>query len=538
MKSILLRKLILLASVPLALWPLRSFTAERVQTNDEPARYVGNAVCAQCHAEIARRYAATPMAQTSGTVTRDTPADEFLHRASGVRYRITSEPDGVWLHYQRAGAAPLQGRRRLNYFIGSNAAGRSFVFEIDRWLFQAPVTWYAQTRRWDASPGYENDRALRFNRPVDANCLACHASQVQPIYGALNRYAAPPFQQNGVSCERCHGPGSLHAQGRAALVNPAKLDAARRDSVCAQCHLSGAARVELPRQRFAFYRPGERLADYVTYFVLAARDGGGLKVNSHVEKLAQSRCAQAAGERLSCLSCHDPHTVPSEPVAFYRAKCLNCHQTATLPKNERHHASADCVRCHMPKTGTVDGGHGVMTDHSIPLRPRASRTSMMTEARLLAFAGYRSDERALGLAYAELAAQSGDAFQRREARRLLQAALPAHAADAEVLTRLAFLLQADGDEAQALALYEAALRAEPERTPQCLTAAVNAGALHAARGNPARALELWQDALKRQPGLREAALNLAAALRARGAAQPANEVMRQLLRFDPDALKN
>jgi hypothetical protein len=104
------------------------------------------------------------------------------------------------------------------------------------------------------------------NRPIDASCLLCHASQPQPIFGTQNRFAEPPFKGGGVSCERCHGPGSLHVEGKAKLVNPAKLDAARRDSVCAQCHLSGEARVERTDKRLARFRPGDRLADYVSFF--------------------------------------------------------------------------------------------------------------------------------------------------------------------------------------------------------------------------------------------------------------------------------
>lgn len=541
MKFIHSLKIVLLCCVLLALCLAGQFSEAQVMNADEPATYVGNEACAKCHAAIARRYAQTPMAQSSGFVTGETATGEFFHQASGVRYRITKEKGAVWLEYQRSGAAALQGRRQLHYFIGSNAAGRSFLFALDRFLFQAPVTWYAQANKWDASPGYETDRELRLNRPVDANCLYCHASQAQPIFGALNRYADPPFKQAGISCERCHGPGSLHAQGKARLVNPATLDAARRDAVCAQCHLSGAARVELPRRRLAFYRPGERLSDYVSYFVFEQADNSGLKVNSHVENLAQSGCWQKSEGRMSCLSCHDPHSVPAqqERTVYFRGKCLTCHQSASLPANEPHTARADCINCHMPKVGTIDGGHGVMTDHSIQRMPRPPvkpSSGLTTDRRLIAFTGFESDARGLGLAYAELALQSGAAFHRNEARRLLQEALPAHSADAELLTRLAFIYQAEGELERALKLYEMALRAEPERVPQCIIAAVNAGSIHAARGNLKSAMALWQDALNRNPGLREAALNLATSWRARGEPRKAEEIIRQLLRFDPDAL--
>jgi tetratricopeptide (TPR) repeat protein len=510
----------------------------------EQASYVGNRACAECHQEIARSYAQTPMAASSGAVRDDVVEGGFRHNASGVSYRIVRDDGAVWLEYERRDGAPagdrLRGRRQLQYFIGSNAAGRSFLSMIDRFLFQAPVTWYAQSQRWDVSPGYETDREMRFNRPIEANCLYCHASQSQPVFGAQNRYVDPPFTQPGVGCERCHGPGSLHARGLAAMINPAQLDAARRDSVCAQCHLSGEARVERPGKRLAFYRPGDLLSDYVSYFVFEESQKPGLKANSHVENLAQSACKGRGGERMSCLSCHDPHSVPSprERADYFRGKCLACHQPEALPANERHALKADCAGCHMPKSRVVDGGHGVLTDHRIPRVPSEPRAGVGAGRKLVSFPGFTSDARMLGLAYAEVALRSDDPFHQREAWLLLSGALPRHATEPELLTRLAFIYEARNETEQALKLYEAVLRTEPHRAPQFVIAAVNAGRIYAARGEMERAIALWQDALARNPALGEAAFNLALALQSQGKRKKAGEALEQLLRFDPDSARS
>src|SRR5436305_708200 len=74
---------------------------------------------------------------------------------------------------------------------------------------------------------------------------------------------------NGIGCERCHGAGSEHVRDPAGahMVNPAKLDPERRDSVCSQCHLTGVSRVVKAVLRIADFRDGERLADSATYFV-------------------------------------------------------------------------------------------------------------------------------------------------------------------------------------------------------------------------------------------------------------------------------
>ena len=71
---------------------------------------------------------------------------------------------------------------------------------------------------------------MAWDRPVDPSCLLCHASQLTHIYGTVNKYADVPFQQGGVSCERCHGAGSEHVRNPASarMVLASKLAPERR----------------------------------------------------------------------------------------------------------------------------------------------------------------------------------------------------------------------------------------------------------------------------------------------------------------------
>lgn len=505
-----------------------SFQLSGGDAAERPA-YVGNAVCARCHESIARSYAQTPMAQSSGPVTGEIGEASFTSgtagASSGISYRVYSEAGKSFLEYERIGGPELKGKQQLHYFIGSSAAGRSYLFLVDRYLFQAPVTFYSQSRRWDLSPGYEKESELRLNRAVDANCLFCHASQVRPIFGTQNRFAELPFDGPGISCERCHGPGSLHAEGKAKLVNPAKLDPARRDAVCAQCHLSGEARIELPGKRLSQFRPGDLLSDYVTYLVFAEAEKSGLKVNSHVEQLAQSMCKRRSGDRMSCLSCHDPHFVPppQERASYFRARCLNCHQPDRLP--ERHDSASDCASCHLPRRTAVDGGHGVLTDHSITPGSGREKSSDSRARRLVPFDGFTADDRGLGLAYAEAALRSGDHFQVTEASRLLLSALNRESHDAESLMRLAFIYTQRGESRKAGEYYEAALQLEPDRT----VALVNLGGIYAARGRIEDAIKLWERALKCNAGLTEASLNLAQAYSSQMKFTQAREVLQKAM---------
>jgi len=403
------------------------------------------------------------MAQSSGRVESVRPA---TFTAAGQRYRIADNKlsfDG--------------GSATIDYFIGSNAAGRTFLSERNGYLFELPVTWYAQKRTWDASPGYEKDTEIRLTRAIKPSCLLCHSSRVRPVLGTQNRYGAPPFLENGVACERCHGPGSEHVKDPATvrMVHPGRLDPERRDGVCSQCHLSGEARIEQPGRRFAEFKAGDRLADYATYFVwqLGRRD---LKVTSHVEKLAASACKISSGDALWCGTCHDPHNNADKS----QQACLGCHQVA-------HRQQERCATCHMPRTRAVDANHGVMTDHSIPKTQK--REPLPSTETLAPFLG-KGDDRALGLAYAEL----GD-------KRAWEHLLRATPQDWPVRLRLAVL---EPNAARAAQLYESVL----SDNPSAPAALVNLGSYLAQRGRTAEAGRLWDRALAVNPALEEAVLNL------------------------------
>lgn len=459
-----------------------------------PAVFTGNQSCRPCHTLIFDKYRLTPMARSSGPVADDVPAGSFRHAASGIGYSV-----------DRSGKV---AGRTLSYFVGSGAAGRSYLYALDGFLFQAPVTWYSQKGRWDMSPGYEGDRDPAWNRAITPSCLFCHASQVRPIYGTENGYAEPPILQHGVSCERCHGAGSEHVQGKARLVNPAKLDAARRDSVCSQCHLAGESRIEKNGRQMAAFRAGDLLSDFAAFFVVAGGGSSGVKATGYVERFAQSRCKQVSGDKIWCASCHDPHFVPSagERVAYFRRKCLTCHEQSH-EKSAAAGAFADCAGCHMPRAQAADGGHGVLTDHAIPRKPSSPPTSRPETGWKLEPLLGDGALRETGLAYAEVGVRTRNQRQQNEAVRLLSQ-IPV---DAEVAVRLGDLLQRQGRMAEAERLYRAAIRLQP---PGPLVALVNMGVIHGSRGEYEEAIRFWRLALERSPGQREATVNLVRVLRA------------------------
>jgi hypothetical protein len=283
---------------------------------------VGSRACSGCHAQIYRKYSATSMSQSSGKVGTGAFLEkfdraDFSDPALKADYRVSPATEGYRLEFSRVDSG-LRGERLLGWFVGSGRVARSYLSSLDGFLFQAPVSYYSLAGKWDISPGYQQHRFVHLTRAVGSGCLQCHASGLQPAGGTQNRFGDPPFREGGVSCERCHGPGKNHVskmisgnrKGPTEIVNPVKLDSARRDSVCAQCHLTGAARIPRAQAKDEAYRPGGLLADHFSYFVWTGADSPIMGANSHFEKLQQSSCKRASGERLWCGECHDTHRGP------------------------------------------------------------------------------------------------------------------------------------------------------------------------------------------------------------------------------------
>src|SRR5262249_2532464 len=138
----------------------------------------------------------------------------------------------------------------------------------------------------------------------------------------------PVEMPSGIGCERCHGPGQQHVGSPSAanIVNPSRLDRKLQMDTCLQCHLETTS-VSLPnsvlklgRGIFSF-RPGERLEDYAAYFDFPAKAGhdDDFNIVHQGYRLRKSLCY--AKSSMTCLTCHDPHSVAASPGSFYNSKC-------------------------------------------------------------------------------------------------------------------------------------------------------------------------------------------------------------------------
>lgn len=299
--------------------------------------YVGSKSCAGCHEVIYRSYLQTPMGRSLhhadepeqlALVPAPVEVKRFkIFRRGGSLYQSETERDAF-------GSAIGDATYKLEFVIGSGANGFAYVVAGGQRLIEAPLSYYTKSKKWDLSPGYEeNDPG--FQRPIVAACARCHSGRSQPIPDRLGLYEDPPFLEMAIGCENCHGPGRDHvlAPARSSIVNPAKLSPAGRAQICAGCHQD----------------PG------------APPDSDLLAHNS---SMRQSKCFAGSGGRLTCTTCHDPHAMvpPAEAAAYYASKCVTCHAKAA-------DHGAMCTECHMPKRPLVVIPHAALTNHRIPARP-------------------------------------------------------------------------------------------------------------------------------------------------------------------------
>jgi predicted CXXCH cytochrome family protein len=296
--------------------------------------------------------------------------------------------------------ALIRNAGTVEYALGSGRQGISFLITRgDGYLFASPLCWFPREHGWDLSPGYKTGTP-RFERPVRAGCLYCHANQFELREGTENHYRTPIFRGHSIGCERCHGPGEEHVREPAPgpgvgpnIVNPARLDAPRREGVCQQCHLQAEARIQRAGRSWTDYRPGELLHETIDVYLKEGHDPNNRFVGQ-VEQMYSSRCFAGSKAALGCISCHDPHSLPEASAAdsYYRSRCLTCHATGdgdvpitprtdahsdatapacSLPRADRLKQSPEdsCTSCHMPRSGNRRIAHTTTTDHRIPRRP-------------------------------------------------------------------------------------------------------------------------------------------------------------------------
>jgi hypothetical protein len=294
-------------------------------TNDG-ATYIGSAACISCHQEtdpdLVAKHAIHGHAFKLNRIEGAAPT----YPAEGTRAGVPNPPAGF--AYTNV-AYVIGGYIRKARFV--NASGFILTNDADgvdtQWNLTFPPTGtQAGFVPYESSGNFSPANP----KPYDFSCFTCHTTGAQDQDAADPRFQdnrpgmAGTFEEPGVQCEACHGPGSKHPPDRFER----DLYVGTGASDCGQCHTRG---------------------DDPTV-ILAS--GGFIKHHEQWPELL----ASGGHASFRCIDCHDPHTSTNydRDNAFVK-ECTDCHPDQTMALHAGltfvrgdYSEVLDCESCHMP----------------------------------------------------------------------------------------------------------------------------------------------------------------------------------------------
>jgi tetratricopeptide (TPR) repeat protein len=369
---------------------------------DARATFVGRASCIQCHAAQARAWhgsdhdLAMDLATSAsvlgdfdnatlehfGTVSRMyRDGDRFMVRTEGpdgqmhdypIKYTFGIRPLQQYLvELDRPSGLPLDQEGRLQVMR------ISWDTENQRWFYLSPPD--VQARLAPDDPLHWTGAAQNWNHM----CAACHSTDVHKNFDVTKRQYQTTFSELDVSCEACHGPGSLHvelARSKSpfwdrhrgyALKRLKTVGSQAEIETCAACHSRRTMIAEGPglADESYFDRFESELLRPETYYC----DG---QVRDEVYVFGSYTQSKMYHKGVRCTDCHDPHSTRLKHEG--NQVCTSCHQhPAAKYDTPAHHNhpmgsnGASCVECHMPATPFMEVD--LRRDHSLRIpRPDLS----------------------------------------------------------------------------------------------------------------------------------------------------------------------
>jgi len=409
------------------------------------AEYVGAGVCGGCHTQVYPEWSRSPHANMLRAAGPDSVVGDFddaswslpgtpLVEGAGARpaARMLRRGDKYFMEFlspDETGYVAFP----IEYVVGYQYRQVYLTREADGVLRRLPLQW--SVRRQEYFPYWNlQERSTpsvpdlwaqmrSMNSAWNLFCARCHTTLLLiHDQDAGHTRADTEWLDNGIACEACHGPGSLHVsyfesnyinrvagwigdrfRGRPAayMANARKLDKDRSMSVCARCH--GADILVSNTDIYRIYEPGfsreGRTNDLSPWFQHAPltpnrdvftletyADGEPKGIGLLFRSMIESACYQQAEVR--CFDCHNPHDnkLPAVPGILAASDasndyCTGCHvqigrQAVEHTGHEPGTAGSFCYDCHMPKiiTKLATGVWETTRTHRMSFIPNAGKS--------------------------------------------------------------------------------------------------------------------------------------------------------------------
>ncbi|MFN7920456.1 MAG: cytochrome c3 family protein [Bryobacteraceae bacterium] len=267
-----------------------------------------------------RNQSATPHARALAPYTGEHFDGRKLRGPGGVSYVYSGKE--VQLNGEVKAA--------IRWAFGSGWQATTPVIERSGKIVEHRVSWYREGNRLGLTPGHDPAAPLDLE---DALGVVETERNVERCFGCHQTLGEP-----GVTCQACHGDGTAHRAkpGRGTIARD------RSVAVCSRCHRSPDA---------VYASPEPEVED--------ARSIRFAPVGLLASKCYKKSLGAGGAERLTCVSCHDPHG--ERPRAEPAKACVGCHAVAA--RTRRCPRGADCASCHMKASSPMPGLR--FTDHRI-----------------------------------------------------------------------------------------------------------------------------------------------------------------------------
>ena len=369
----------------LALTTLLAFTLLTVAQDEDnsymdEATYEGSDRCGDCHDEIHTPWEGTQHAgafapATGDTVVADWEADTSIELAPGVTVTpvLIENSSGFFMDLDGGGTHVYH----VTHIQGTGYWLQVYVSEIGNSRYILPLAWANTLQVWvpfDAGEWYDGEGSPRMaekHHVWDLKCGACHTAGFAVTFNDTSGEWTGEWAEDGVTCESCHGPGSLH-------VDPpsggAKVDYIWRtlsSDLCGNCHagMTPVGNVNGMPTGYPLNAAGETIQpgdDHTAFFDLAPDlhpDGETVKGQSQqYNDYLTSRHARSLPTLLGnddrqdfCLMCHstdyklaEEGEEPTLETAEHDIECALCHDMhGTSEENNLRLPMWDtCVQCH------------------------------------------------------------------------------------------------------------------------------------------------------------------------------------------------
>ncbi len=399
-------------SLPLYLVKFYLIDGEKYSRETMQAQFVGRENCIDCHKKEYDLWRGSHHDMAMDTASAETVLGnfenaEFVFNGDTSRFYRRGEKFFVKTPGQGGKIADFE----ITYVFGVTPLQQYLIpFEGGR-LQCLPIAWDTERKQWFhlvpmVYPGQEimpSDWLYWSNGGQNWNgmCAECHSTNVQKNYNLETGTYNTTWSEIDVSCEACHGPGSLHVAWAQVpemartpgtnydlSVQTSGIDAKRQVELCAPCHSRRSQFADNPHHY-------EELLDIALPQLITEphyfTDGQILEEDYEYGSFLQSKMYEKG---VRCSDCHNVHS--GKIIETGNRLCAQCHRPDIYDAYSHHFhkypqeqakplileqgkkkvavgEGALCVSCHMP--GRYYMGVDFRRDHSM----RAPRPDLSLE---------------------------------------------------------------------------------------------------------------------------------------------------------------